>query len=318
MEKTYLPEGSLIGTAQNAEVLSSPGTLEKAMANGTVFETVVTRCDRDLTLYTDLNGMTGMIPKDEISALPPGETLRDIAAVTRVGKAVAVRAVGLAYTPDGTPAWLLSRKQAQEECRRDYLDCLLPGDVIPARITHMEQFGAFVDVGCGVVSLLTVDAVSVSRISHPRDRFTTGDFIRVVIRSVDRETGRIFVSHKELLGTWSENAARFGIGQTVAGIVRSVEDYGIFVELTPNLAGLAEPKDDVRPGQIASVYIKNIIPERMKMKLVIVDAFSCVPRENIGRITAASAYFVPPSVRHLDAWTYSPDVSEKLVETVFS
>ena len=61
------------------------------------------------------------------------------------------------------------------------------------------------------------------------------------------------------------------IGQTVAGVVRSVEDYGIFVELAPNLAGLAELKDGVVAGQTAAVYIKNIIPERMKIKLVIID-----------------------------------------------
>lgn len=46
-----------------------------------------------------------------------------------------------------------------------------------------------------------------------------------------------------------------------------------FVELTPNLAGLAELKEDVQPGQQASVFIKNIIPSRMKIKLIIIDTF---------------------------------------------
>ena len=43
----------------------------------------------------------------------------------------------------------------------------------------------------------------------------------------------------------------------MAGIVRSVEPYGIFVELAPNLAGLAEVADNVHNGQQASVYIKK-------------------------------------------------------------
>jgi len=51
----------------------------------------------------------------------------------------------------------------------------------------------------------------------------------------------------------------------VAGIVRSVESYGIFVELTPNLAGLAELKENVHAGQQASVFIKSILPNRMKV-----------------------------------------------------
>ena len=121
-----------------------------------------------------------------------------------------------------------------------------PGDIIPARVTHLEQFGCFVDVGCGIPSLIPIDAISVSRISHPSDRFKVGQDIKVIIKSLDN--GRIWLSHKELFGTWSENAAMFKTGETVSGIVRSVEDYGIFIELTPNLAGLAEPRHEVSVG----------------------------------------------------------------------
>lgn len=54
----------------------------------------------------------------------------------------------------------------------------------------------------------------------------------------------------------------FSTGETVGGIVRSIEPYGIFIELAPNLAGLAEPRENVRVGQAASVYIKALIPEK--------------------------------------------------------
>ena len=135
----------------------------------------------------------------------------------------------------------------------------------------MEPFGAFADIGCGIVSLLPIDAISISRIDHPRERFEVGMNIRAVIKSI--ENGRITLSHKELLGTWEENRNRFQVGETVAGIIRSVEPYGVFVELTPNLAGLAEAKEGVEAGQQASVFIKNIIPSRMKVKLIIIDTF---------------------------------------------
>ena len=45
-----------------------------------------------------------------------------------------------------------------------YISKLIPGDIIPARITHLEAFGAFADIGCGIVSLLPIDTISVSRI----------------------------------------------------------------------------------------------------------------------------------------------------------
>ena len=103
---------------------------------------------------------------------------------------------------NGATTALLSRRAAQEECRRAFLSRLTPGDVIPARVTHLEPFGAFADVGCGVVALLPIDAISVSRIDHPRERFAPGMDIRTVVRAV--EGTRITLSHKELLGTWAK------------------------------------------------------------------------------------------------------------------
>ena len=146
-----------------------------------------------------------------------------------------------------------------------------------------------------------------SRIEHPRERFIVGMDIKAIIRSI--ENGRISLSHKELLGTWEENAAAFSAGETVAGIVRSVENYGAFIELAPNLAGLAENRDGVRVGQQASVYIKSIIPEKMKIKLIIIDSFDYQYRPE------PPVYFY--SGKHIDRFLYSPVGCVKTVETVF-
>jgi small subunit ribosomal protein S1 len=97
----------------------------------------------------------------------------------------------------------------------------------------------------------------------------------------------------------------------VAGIVRSIETYGIFVELTPNLAGLAEYRPDMAVGQVAAVYIKNIIPERMKLKLVLIDSYRGEgepSRHVIG---------YPSETAHIDRWRYSPACCPRVIETVF-
>ncbi len=114
--------------------------------------------------------------------------------------------------------------------------------MIPARVTHLEPFGAFVDAGCGVPSLIGIENLSVSRICHPSDRLTVGQSILAAVRTVEPENRRISLTHRELLGTWAQNAALFSVGETVRGVVRSIEPYGVFVELTPNLSGLAEPR----------------------------------------------------------------------------
>ena len=205
----------------------------------------------------------------------------------------------------------LSRRRAQEECRAYYISTLIPGDVVNARVTHLESFGAFMDIGCGTPALLPIDAISVSRISHPSDRLEVGERLCAVVRSID-ERGRIYLSTKELLGTWEENAALFSEGQTVRAIVRSVESYGIFIELSPNLAGLAEPKEGVSPGQSVAVYIKSILPDRMKIKLILID-ISVEEKKHEPMRT----FINTEQVTHLDTWVYSPQVSQRVIETVF-
>ena len=167
---------------------------------------------------------------------------------------------------------VLSRKKAQEKAKTEFSDKLIRGDIIEVKVTHMESFGVFCDIGAGLTALLPIESISVSRIPHPSARFFVGQNIRCIVTGRD-DKGRITLSHKELLGTWEENAELFRIGETVPGIIRSVESYGVFVELTPNLAGLAEYDPDVTEGMSAAVYIKNIIPEKRKIKLIIVDTF---------------------------------------------
>ena len=163
---------------------------------------------------------------------------------------------------------LLSRRLAQEEARTWPFETKTPGDIIPAVVNSLASFGAFCDVACGLPALLGIENISVSRINHSKDRFREDQQIFTVIRALEPETMRIHLSHRELLGTWAENAAMFSPGQTVTGIVRSVKDYGAFIEMTPNLSGLAEPNFDLHPGDCVSVYIKAIHPDSLKIKLV--------------------------------------------------
>ena len=269
-----------------------------------------------MNLHVDLRGIIGIIPKSEVCYTRDGEEVKDIAVITRVGKPVCFKVLSIEERGGRTYA-TLSRRAAQIECIKNYISDLVPGDIVCSRVTHLESFGAFVDIGCGIISLLTVDSISVSRFSHPKDRLYSGMVINTVIKSFDEEKGRIFVSMRELLGTWEENVARFSAGQTVAGIIRSVESYGVFVELAPNLAGLAELRDDIPDlkdsgGRLVAVYIKSIIPERMKIKLVLIDSYK-------GEIEMPKfEYFVDcEKTLHIDRWRYSPPSCPKVIETLF-
>lgn len=309
----YLPEGY---RSQMTGGFRNLAAAEDAMREHRVLEARAIVCDQSHNLIVDLGCIKGIIPREECAlGIREGAT-RDIAIISKVNKPVCFSIVSIKSDERFRPYAVLSRRAVQEACRDNYIARLRPGDVVRGKITHLEPFGCFVDIGCGIVSLLPIDSISVSRISHPRDRFSIGQNIFAVVRSIAPD-GKVCLSHKELLGTWEENAARFRSGETVAGIVRSVENYGIFVELAPNLAGLAEVREGVAAGQQASVYIKSLIPEKMKIKLIIVDAFDAPPYGNgAGYPGRDFEYFIRSG--HLERFRYSPGCSERVVETVFA
>ncbi len=304
----YQPEGLLIDNVENKKALANLAALGEAMQQKRILEARALICDAQHNLIIDLGCCKGVIPRAEGAIGVSDGSTRDIAIISRVGKPVCFHVTELTEDEQQNPVALLSRRSVQELCCSQYIDSLAPGDIIDARVTHLEPFGCFVDIGCGISSMIPIDSISVSRISHPCDRFKVGQDIRAVVKAVD-ETGRVFLSHKELLGTWEENAALFSPGETVAGIIRSVEDYGAFVELTPNLAGLAEPREGIHPGQYASVYIKSLIPDRMKVKLIIVDAFDAEYD------VLEPEYFFTGD--HMQEWKYSPESCEKIIESKF-
>lgn len=303
----YRPEGCLYKTPVNQRLISSAEGLTEAMNCGTIIEARVSVCTSSHDLIIDLPCAKGVISREDGAlGIPEGKT-RDIALISRVNKIVCFKVRELNSGSDGSLTAKLSRREAQEECQRNYIEKLRAGDIIEAKVTHLEQFGSFVDIGCGIPSLIPIDTISVSRISHPSDRMKVGQMIYAAVKS--NESARICLTHKELLGTWEENAADYEVGETVSGIVRSVESYGIFVELTPNLAGLAETRDGITAGMHVSVYIKAIIPEKMKVKLVIVD--SCDSHDEV----LDFKYRFRES--HINKWRYSPEQSDKIIESIF-
>ncbi len=300
----FYPEG---WNAENKKHSYTHNELMEAKLMGSVLESTVTMCDAGHNLVVDLGCMKGIIPRNEGAIGIKEGTTRDIALISRVGKPVCFTVENIESDSNGKPYAILSRKSAQELAKQNILKNRKNGDIIEAKITHLESFGAFCDIGCGIIALLPIDSISVSRISHPKDRFYVGEKIRTVIKNIAPD-GKVTLSHKELLGTWEENACLFTPGQTVTGVIRSVENYGIFVEITPNLAGLAEPRADVWVGQQASVYIKSIIPEKMKIKLIIIDSFESGYSPEI-------KYFYEGD--NILEWDYSPGDCQKHISTKF-
>ena len=292
---------------RNASRLSA-AELRAAMASREILQSTALAFDTQRQLRFELGGCRAVMPFGQCADGADTGSVRDIAVLTRVGRPTCFVIEGIDTDENGQPVYRLSRAEAQRMCKAEYLDQLQPGDILPCRVTHLESFGAFCDIGCGVPALLPIDCMSVSRIQSPADRVHEGQDILCAVKSRDTE-GRIVLTMKELLGTWLENAAAFAAGETVVGLVRSVEPYGVFVELAPNLAGLAEAAPGLDCGQLVSVYIKSIIPEKMKIKLVVLHAM----RDE----TFAFPLEYRLHAGHIRRWIYSVPGAARVIETIF-
>lgn len=305
--KLYPPEG-LISDTRHPYTLSC---IKDAMEQSEILEGRVIRCDTQRNLIVDLDGWMGTIPESESVAPFVSGAGKEISLLSCVGRTVCFMVTNMVISPKGDTYFLLSRRRAQEKIMDRLLRDCVPGQVLPARVTHLDSFGAFVDIGGGIISMIPIAAISVARIRHPSERFIRGQRICCVAERIDPSEKRIYLSHKELLGTWLENASLFEAGETVSGIVRGNKDYGIFVELTPNLSGLADYREQLPPGMRVTVYIKSIQPQRMKIKLQII--------QSLGEIATLPPLTYQITDGVIKRWCYSPpDYDKEPVCSVFT
>lgn len=290
----FCPEGALINLETNNKYVSSIDGLKIALEENITLEATAFLCDNTHNLKIDIPNVNAYILRNDVAEGIEEGKVRDIAIISKVGLPVCFKVLKIDQSTKISTVYL-SRKKAQMECRENFINRLKIGDVVSGKITHIESFGAFVDLGCGIISFIGIENISVSRINHPSDRFDTGQEIFGVV--IEKTEEKITLSHKELLGTWQENVDMIQPDTTMTGIVRSVEHYGIFIELFPNLSGLAEIKDDISVSDVVSVHIKSINTEKMKIKLNIIKKVPTACRKSFN-------YFITSG--RLKTFTYSP------------
>ena len=144
----YLPEGRRLNTDDNLFYTSSLSGLERAKRDGAILEAYVDRCDEEKNTYVDLNGIKGVIPREEFMLTLDGEEVKSSVITNKVDQIVCFKVKY--WEIDGTGyKVVLSRREAQEECYNNYLSTLTPGDIIPATVTAFHNNSSYLDVGCG-------------------------------------------------------------------------------------------------------------------------------------------------------------------------
>ncbi len=238
--------------------------------NGTILQGLVRKCDDKYNLHVEFeNGLTGIIPRQEVEGINLEENglPKTNLCTGKVHKFVQFK---IKDVEENTA--ILSRKEVQQEALDWVKNDLQVGQKVSGIVKNIKPYGAFIEIGGGIVGMAHIEDLSIARIKTPYERLRIGQKVEVVVKSINKENGKVILSYKETLGTWEENAKKFMQGMKAKGIVRETEKNknGIFIELTPNLVGMAEYKEGLEYGQSVDVYIKKIDAERKKVKLLII------------------------------------------------
>lgn len=177
---------------------------------------------------------------------------------------------------------VLSRRavleREQQEARQRLLDSLEPGQVREGVVRKLTEFGAFVDLG-GVDGLVHVSRLAWHRVEDPREVLQEGQHIKVKVEKVDRATGRISLSYRDMVeNPWQRVAEKYQPNSVISGRVTRLMDFGAFVQLEPGVEGLVHiselasrrvwrASDVVSEGQEVEVLVLSVDAEAQRISL---------------------------------------------------
>jgi ribosomal protein S1 len=180
---------------------------------------------------------------------------------------------------------VLSRRAVIEkqaaDAREKLLETLEPGTELDGTVRTVRDFGAFVDIGNGVEGLVHVSELSWERVANPADVLQPGQKVRVVVKKIDPQTGKIGLSARDLIESpWKRAAEKYHVGTTVRGTVSRIAQFGAFVRLEPGVEGLVHVSelatrhirsvaDVVKEGETVECRVLAVDPDEQRMSLSI-------------------------------------------------
>ena len=148
------------------------------------------------------------------------------------------------------------------------------GSKVQGRIVGIVDYGVFVEIEPGVEGLVHVSEMSWNkRKQHPSKLVQEGDSVDAVVLEVKPDQRRISLGLKQAQADpWAELAQKYPVGTQITGQVRSITDYGAFVEIEPGFDGLIHAGDISWTGKMKNpneVFKKG---ETVTAKVLKIDA----------------------------------------------
>jgi len=174
---------------------------------------------------------------------------------------------------------IVSEKAAWEDKQKEVISSYKVGDVVEGKVTAVTDFGVFVEFGDNLEGLIHISELAWQRIDDPSDLVKVGDVLKAEIINI--EGSKIFLSTKKLKDDpWKDVDKKYKVGQVVKGTVLKINPFGLFVELDPDIHGLAhiselsnksveDPREIAKPGDVMEFKILSIDPANHRLGLSI-------------------------------------------------
>lgn len=172
---------------------------------------------------------------------------------------------------------IVSERAAWEEQQQGRLDKYKPGSVVEGVVSGIVDFGCFVKFDDGLEGLVHISELAWQRIDDPREVVELGQKVKAKI--INLEGSKISLSLRRLIDDpWKNVKDKYQVGEMVKGKVLKVNPFGLFVELDPEIHGLAhiselsdKPVQDAttvaKPGDELSFKVISIDPHEHRLGL---------------------------------------------------
>ncbi len=230
-------------------------------------------------LMVEINGVLGFLPVSQLNLehyprVEDGDKNKILSALqSYVGQSFVVQVI----TADPEEEKLIvSEKAVSEKETEGRLAQLKINDVVTGMVTGVVDFGIFVKFG-ELEGLAHISELAWQRVENPKDLFRVGQEVQAKIIAIDK--GRVSLSIKQLQpDPWLEAVKQYKIGQMVEGKVTKIMPFGVFVELSPQIQGLAhlaelsheaikDPEAVLKVGETKSFKIISIEPAEHRLGL---------------------------------------------------
>jgi len=224
-------------------------------------------------VFVDLGGVDGLIHPENLS----WGWVKDPHQIVSVGDKINVKVLKLNKEKGKIS---LGLKQLKPNPWTEVEEKYHVGLQIEGAVTHLTDFGAFVELEEGLEGLIHISDLSWDRsIRHPREVLKKGQRVVVKILDIDAKEKRIALGIKQTESDpWEKVVHKYVIGDVISGRVQEITDFGIFINIMPGIDGFIHvselDKDYVsHPNKVASVgdeikaQIVEIDKEKRRIRL---------------------------------------------------